>query len=540
VTGQPSPPGPGAWARHLEAVQRIAARLTRLASVEDVGLAICVETAEVVPYDNCRVYLVDNNGVDLLPIAFRSEVGVYRGETAELLRGRVGHGLTGWVAQTGEALIVPNAADDPRAAVVPGSDPPIDESMLLVPLRYEGRVSGVIVLIKLGFDRFSSDDLRILQILADQAAVAVENARLLYGRELLVAELNALLSLGRTGSTARDERTLAASLARQMAQAADAEACVISRWETGSTLLHTIAHHGTDRLDPSYDILDYPATRQVLREQRPLVIQADDPAADVAELALMQRAAERTLVLLPLVAANQAVGLVELTTSTRRREFTDHELDFCFAMASQTAIVLENARLVDHLRRVADVDQLTGVANHRHLQERLAQEVARANRTGRPLSVLMIDMDGFKEVNDRHGHADGDGVLRDVAASLKVAVRANDIVARYGGDEFVVLMPDTGEERARAVAERVVTVVRGRTHQLSDGTDIRLSASAGLAVHPEDGQTPGALLRAADASMYMVKRAGGGAVERRRNRTREPATAQAGLPQGGDRRERRP
>jgi diguanylate cyclase (GGDEF)-like protein len=526
------------WARQLEAIQAIAAQLTRLASVEDVGLALCVETRQVIDYHNCRFYVLDPNGIDLVPVAFRGELGLYQGETIEALRCQVGEGLTGLVAATGESLIIPDAARDPRALDIPGTDT-IEESMLLVPLRYEGRVTGVVVLSKLGLEQFDADDLRLLQILADQAAVAVENARLLAGRDLLVAELNALLEMSQAGNRVVDERTLATSLARQLCTAAAVEACVISRWEPGSTMLRTIARHGSEDMEPSYDILDFPATRRVLRDHRPLVVQAEDPDADPAELGLMRRFGEQTVLLLPLLAGAESIGLIELVMGSRRRDFTEHELDFCLTMANQAGTVLENARLLDHLRRVADVDQLTGVANHRHLQERLAQEVARASRTGRPLTLLMIDLDGFKAVNDRYGHADGDRVLRDVAAALKVAVRANDIVARYGGDEFVVLMPDTAEGMARTVAGRVVEGVRGRTHQLTDGTEIRLSASAGLAVHPEDGRTPAALLRAADASMYAVKRAGGGGVERRRARAGRASAAVAGSPAAGERRQQR-
>ncbi len=128
----------------------------------------------------------------------------------------------------------------------------------------------------------------------------------------------------------------------------------------------------------------------------------------------------------------------------------------------------------------------------------------------------MIDLDGFKAINDAHGHADGDRVLRNVAAGLRLAVRANDIVARYGGDEFVVLMPDTDLAAAQLVAERVVAGVRGQRHQLADGTEGSVACSAGLALYPDDGRTATRLLRTADAAMYRVKRAGGDAVSRER------------------------
>ena len=150
--------------------------------------------------------------------------------------------------------------------------------------------------------------------------------------------------------------------------------------------------------------------------------------------------------------------------------------------------------MLGQLRSAADMDLVTGVHNHRYLQERLRQEVARSVRSHSPLAVLMLDLDKFKPVNDRHGHADGDRVLHNIAATIKAHVRASDIVARYGGDEFVVLMPDTADEQAAHVARRVVSGVLKQTHELSDRTRVNVGVSAGLAVYPNDGRTSAQLL----------------------------------------------
>lgn len=500
------------YIRHLEAIQRIAADLTRLATVEEIGQGLCAGTHQVIDYHNCRFYVVDPNGVDLMPLAFSGDMDLYGTETFEALRCRVGEegeGVTGWVAARGEPLIVPDVEAEARAVDVPGT-PQIQESMLLVPMRYEDRVTGVVVLSKLGHDQFTTDDLRLLQILADQAAIAVENARLLAGRNQVVRELEALLDISRSVTEVSEERELAALVAGKLRRAAGVEACIVSGWERGSTLLRALAADGIEVPDEHYDIAERPAVRRVLRFGDPLVVQADDPAAHAAEVAFMERMGIQTLLVLPCATGGRAIGLVELASCSGRADFTQHDIDFCATLANHAGTVLENVRLMEQLRHHADIDQLTGVANHRYLHERLAQEVARAGRTKSPLSVLMMDLDGFKRINDTHGHADGDGVLRDVAAAIKVAVRANDIVARYGGDEFVVLMPDTPEEQARIVEARVLRAIEERRHELPDGSALSLTASAGLAVYPDGGNGSAALLRAADESMYARKRARGG------------------------------
>ena len=496
------------WARQLEALQRIGARLARLASLEEVGQAVCTETRQVIDYHNCRVYVLEPNGLDLTPVAFRGDLGRYDGETVDALAcraGEVGEGLTGWVAARGEAILSPDAASDPRSVEIPGTGR-VEESMLLVPMRFEGRVTGVIVLSKLGLGQFDGDDLRLLQIIADLAAVAVENARLLAGRDSVVAELEALLELGRTAARLRDLDALADAVAGRLRDALHLETCLLWRWDSERAVLRLLAARGTIAHEAERDLLARPAARHVLASGVPLVVDRDDLEADPVERQQLMTLGLRQRVLLPLAAAGEAIGLAELAT-TRPRAFSVHDLEFARAMAAQAGPTLENAWLVAALRQAADLDQLTGVANHRALQERLQQELARAIRARRPLAVAMIDLDGFKAVNDRHGHAQGDRVLREVAGVLRSTLREPDVVARYGGDEFVVLMPETDERHARAVVTRIGRALAGHAFLLADAPPARIGASAGLAMYPRDGATPTDLLAAADAAMYAAKRA---------------------------------
>lgn len=162
-------------------------------------------------------------------------------------------------------------------------------------------------------------------------------------------------------------------------------------------------------------------------------------------------------------------------------------------------------RELREISRLASTDGLTGLGNRRALKQALEQELARSARMGRSVSVLLIELDGFKEVNDRLGHLQGDEVLRRVGAALRVTCRATDALIRFGGDEFVVVLPDSRADEAMIAAERIRIAIRAI--DLTDRTP--LTASIGLSTYPDDALTAPELLDAADRAMYQVKARGG-------------------------------
>jgi diguanylate cyclase (GGDEF)-like protein len=172
------------------------------------------------------------------------------------------------------------------------------------------------------------------------------------------------------------------------------------------------------------------------------------------------------------------------------------------------AVALDNALLLKRAQALSVTDDLTHLYNSRYLNLVLRRETKRASRNGRPLSLLFIDLDGFKGINDRYGHLFGSRALIEAAAVIRGSARETDVVSRFGGDEFAIVLPDTGGEGAFAVGERVRE--RIATHQFlaGDGLDIRLTASVGVATLPDVAASADELMHAADKAMYQVKESG--------------------------------
>lgn len=188
---------------------------------------------------------------------------------------------------------------------------------------------------------------------------------------------------------------------------------------------------------------------------------------------------------------------------------SQHVLDAPFTLAHVLMVLsyvvvlggtlLDNAQLFDQVSRMAASDSLTGLANHRRLLEVLETEIQRSRRTGRSFAVLLFDLDGLKRINDRYGHLTGSRAIRRLGAALRVSSRTIDTPARYGGDEFALVLPESGEQEARLAATRICD-------QLArDGQEPQISVSVGLAVYPTDGTTIEKILGAADQELYQMK-----------------------------------
>ncbi len=208
---------------------------------------------------------------------------------------------------------------------------------------------------------------------------------------------------------------------------------------------------------------------------------------------------------IPLMIGSKVEGVMNLARTTAGG-FSQDEVRLLSMLADQAAVAIFNAGMHEHATQEARLDSLTGLPNRRALDERLEAEVKRASRTGSTLAVVMMDLDGFKTINDTYGHVFGDQVLSQAFEPLTETLRSTDFLARYGGDELTLILPDTDLASARLVAEKVQEKLRSIKIVTPDEIPPQLDFSGGIAIYPQHGLEASGLLRAADEALYRAKR----------------------------------
>ena len=217
-------------------------------------------------------------------------------------------------------------------------------------------------------------------------------------------------------------------------------------------------------------------------------------------------AGECSVVCVPVGTGGKVLGIIQLM-NVDIRVYTRNEL-LLQTLADYAAIAIENARTVRRVQELSITDNCTGLYNARHLFTVLAEELHRSQRFGYEFSLLFIDLDHFKAINDEHGHPVGSKLLGQVGHSLRDHLRLVDTAFRYGGDEFAVVLPQTSKEAALFVARRLMTVFHTRLWLPDETSGVTLRASVGIACYPADATTPEIIVQLADEMMYQVKQAG--------------------------------
>ena len=345
------------------------------------------------------------------------------------------------------------------------------------------------------------------------------------------SELRHVVEMAHDLAATLDPKDVGHRLARHIALVAHADDCVLSTWDREANRVMTFGCYPVDRvadLEPSYDLGRFPATQSVLATQKALIVDADDQAADPAEVGYMQSIGDRSLVMLPLVVRGESIGIVELSAK-RVKAFTERDVELAELLVREAAVTFDNARLHEEIRQLAFRDPLTGLANRSRLQDRVDHALDRLRgRSPNQAAVLFIDLDHFKHLNDRFGHAKGDRALQVIADRIRSIIRPGDTAGRLGGDEFAVLLEEIeAPEVAAAVCQRLLEGL-SQPIELDDAAPI-VGASIGYALSGVDAETSEDLLRNADIAMYAAKAAGRGQVQPFRRELLDTASARSEL-----------
>jgi len=212
----------------------------------------------------------------------------------------------------------------------------------------------------------------------------------------------------------------------------------------------------------------------------------------------------QSIICVPLRSKLSVLGVIQLV-NVDMSQFSEQELFFLQSLCDYAAIAIENARWVERIQELTITDDCTGLYNARHLYKTLDTEVYRSSRFGYEFSVLFIDLDHFKTVNDTHGHLIGSKLLAEIGYLVKAQLRLIDFAFRYGGDEFVVLLPQTSKDQALVVAKRLRDALRASSFCREESLNLNVRASMGLATYPHDARSAHDIIRQADEMMYLVK-----------------------------------
>ena len=216
-----------------------------------------------------------------------------------------------------------------------------------------------------------------------------------------------------------------------------------------------------------------------------------------------------SLICVPIIVRGEVKGIIHLD-SMKRYAFDKEDLNFAELLSKQVAIAFERALLYEEVKKMAIIDALTGCFNRKKLEEDLDSEIYRCNRYNRKLSIIMIDIDYFKKYNDYHGHKKGDDLLKKVCKLLKDNLRKSDKAYRYGGEEFLIMLPETDKEQAYCAAERLRRIIE---NEKFDGEQLsqpggKLTISLGVACYPDDAKSKEDLIIFADCALYEAKKTG--------------------------------
>ena len=481
--------------KEFELLTQIGQAVSSRLDQDEVLRAIHKELGQI--FDTSDFYIAFQEGDDI-----RFELEVVSNEVQPKRSRKPGNGLTDYIIRTGQPLLIRADLEKARERLgvtyVPGKPA---KCFCGAPILLGAKPAGVMVAMNMEREYvFEQRDLEVMQIAAGQVSVAVENARLFTEEQRRARQFAFLNSISKTAISSEDSEQMLAEIVGHIQKNFRFDHIGIGIFDYFTKEIEIRAEAGT--------------TAQVLGKRIPLGTGIVGRVARTGETALVQMTGDqrlqgvlpdsRAVLCIPITYGEKLQGVLNVESQSDDA-FTPQDVLVMRTLADLLATALHNAFVFQQLQQQSITDGLTGIKTRRFFWEALTSEWKRASRSGRPFSVVLMDLDKFKEVNDTKGHLEGDLVLARVGRLLEQKCRQSNVVARYGGDEFIILMPETGVEQAQILAERL---------RLWISTDPMLqeehiTGSFGVGSFPVHGFSVEDIIRVADAGMYVSKHAGG-------------------------------
>jgi len=478
-----------------ESERALAQRLRELATINELikTLTSTLELSEIL-----RIVL---DRIKMLTHAEALSLLLYDGQRDELvfaatetlrenaiagLRVPAGQGVANWVARTGRSALVNDAQSDPRFyGGIDRKSRFATHSLLAVPIKQDGRVAGVIeVANRYGGAAFTETDLGKLERLAEGLHDRIDTEQLSHDTEAM--------------------RELLATVAA----AVPSEASSLLLYDPqGNELVFTASRTlQAGVIDGTRLRCDQGIAGWVARHRES--VRLDDVTKDpryYAGIESQTHFTPRSMLCVPILSKDTLLGVIQVINKIDGTSFSEDELRLAQSLADHAAIAIENASLYRKAFVASITDDLTGLGNTRHFNHMLPELLAR----GGPVSLLVLDLDNFKAVVDTYGHLVGSRTIGYLGKVIAHVIRPGDVAARFGGDEFVIILPDTDTDTALGIAETIRGAVESCSMLEGNGIDIStVTASVGVATFPDHAGTADDLFRAADAAMYAIKRRG--------------------------------
>jgi diguanylate cyclase (GGDEF)-like protein len=448
-------------------------------------------------FDTSDFYIAFQEGDEI-----RFELEVEQGEILPKRSRKLANDLTEYIVRSGQPLIIQADLEKTRERLGVTFQPPRPaKSFCGAPILFGGRPAGVMAALDTEREYvFEQRDLEVMQTAAGQVSVAVENARLFAEEQRRARQFAFLNSISKTAISSEDSEQMLAEIVGHIQKNFSFDHIGIGILDYGTKDIEIKAEAGI--------------TSQVLGKRIPLGVGILGRVARTGEKALVQTTSEgqlqgilagaRAVLCIPIAYGETLLGVLNVE-SRKEDAFTPQDVIIMNTLADLLATALHNSIVFQKLQQQSITDGLTGIKTRRFFFEALGSELKRASRSGRPTSVVLMDLDKFKEVNDTKGHLEGDLVLARVGRLLEQKCRQSNVVARYGGDEFIILMPETGVEQAQILAERLRLWI-SQDPMLAEH---HITGSFGVGSFPVHGFSMEEIIRVADAGMYVSKHKGG-------------------------------